>query len=62
MSVARKWPASRLLIWLVLILGGLVSLFPFFWMVIGTTLNPNDVVRGIIVPGKEFDLNWAKAI
>jgi len=30
-------------------------------MVIGTTLNPNDVVRGIIVPGNEFGLNWEKA-
>jgi hypothetical protein len=29
-----------------------VSLFPFFWMVVGTTLNPNDVVRGIILPGQ----------
>jgi lactose/L-arabinose transport system permease protein len=62
MSVVRKWSISRLLIWLVLIAGGIVSLFPFFWMVIGTTLNPNDVVQGIIVPGKELKLNWAKAI
>jgi len=62
MSMARKWRASRLLIWLVLVSGGFISIFPFFWMAIGTTLNPNDIVRGIIVPGKEFGLNWAKAI
>ena len=37
-------------------------MFPFIWMVIGTTLNPNDVVRGVIVPGKEFALNWTKAV
>jgi lactose/L-arabinose transport system permease protein len=61
MSVVRPWSASRLLIWLVLAVGGFVSLFPFFWMMIGTTLNPNDVVRGILVPGKEFGLNVAKA-
>lgn len=44
-----------------LVVGGFVSLFPFFWMIIGTTLNPNDVVRGIIIPGKEFGLNLEKA-
>ena len=30
-------------------------------MVIGTTLNPNDVIQGIVVPGKELALNWVKA-
>ena len=30
-------------------------------MVNGTTLNPNDVLRGIVLPGKEFLSNWQKA-
>jgi len=61
MSVVSKFSAGRFVVWIVLFAGGLVSLFPFFWMVIGTTLNPNDVVRGIIVPGDQFGLNWEKA-
>jgi lactose/L-arabinose transport system permease protein len=61
MSVVRKFSGSTLLIWLVLIVGGFLSLFPFFWMVVGTTLNPNDVIRGIIVPGGELFTNFAKA-
>ena len=29
-------------------------------MLIGTTQNPNDVVRGVLRPGREFPLNWDK--
>lgn len=59
--VRRRWSISRLLMWLFLLIGAFVSVFPFFWMLIGTTLNPNAVVGGVIVPGKEFALNWTKA-
>jgi lactose/L-arabinose transport system permease protein len=52
---------GRFVLWVLLVAGAVVCLFPFFWMVIGTTLNPNDVVRGIIVPGRELGLNIAKA-
>jgi lactose/L-arabinose transport system permease protein len=62
MSVVRKFSVSTLIVWIVLVVGAFLSLFPFFWMVIGTTLNPNDVIRGIVIPGKELPLNWAKAI
>ena len=55
MSVVRKWSISRLLIWLVLIAGGIVSLFPFFWMLIGTTLNPNDVIQRHRRPREEMN-------
>ncbi len=48
--------------WLLLLIGAFLCVFPFFWMVIGATLNPNDVVRGIITPGSEFTLNWQKAV
>lgn len=61
MNVVRKLSAARLLMWLILAVGAVVSLFPFFWMAIGMTLNPNDVVRGIVVPGNEFVQNWEKA-
>jgi lactose/L-arabinose transport system permease protein len=61
MSVIRKWSPARLVMWLVLILGAAISVLPFFWMAVGTTLNPNDVVRGIVVPGHELASNWEKA-
>jgi lactose/L-arabinose transport system permease protein len=61
MNVVRKFSAARLLMWLILIIGAVLSLFPFFWMTIGMTLNPNDVIRGVIKPGSELSLNWTKA-
>lgn len=62
MSVVRRFSASSLAIWIVLAAGAFLSLFPFFWMVVGTTLNPNDVIRGVVLPGDELGSNWAKAI
>lgn len=62
MIVVRRWSISKLVLWVFLILGAIISVFPFFWMLIGTTLNPNDVVAGVVVPGKEFALNWTKAV
>jgi len=62
MSVARRWSISKLLIWIFLFVGAVLCVFPFIWMLIGTTLNPNDVIAGVLVPGKEFPLNWNKAV
>lgn len=62
MSVTKHVRFSRILVWIFLAVVVIVSLFPFFWMLIGTTLNPNDVVAGVVVPGKEFPLNWHKAV
>ena len=62
MSTVRKFTLSTFVVWLILLVGALVSLFPFFWMLVGTTLNPNDVLLGIVVPGKELGSNWHKAI
>ncbi len=62
MSVTKHVRFSRILVWIFLTVVVIVSLFPFFWMLIGTTLNPNDVVAGVVVPGKEFPLNWHKAV
>ena len=30
-------------------------------MLVGTTLNPNDVLKGILVPGHDLVSNWSKA-
>ena len=60
MSVVRKFSVSYAVVRAFLFAGAFFSLFPFFWMIIGTTLNPNDVVRGVLVPGGEFLSNWGK--
>lgn len=61
MSVVRKVSAGRVAMWLVLVASAAASVFPFYWMVNGMTLNPNDVLKGVLVPGPEFLLNWEKA-
>jgi lactose/L-arabinose transport system permease protein len=61
MSVAGRWSLGRVLGWLLLLACAVVSVFPFYWMVNGTTLNPNDVLRGILVPGGDFLSNWKLA-
>ncbi|HNX73083.1 MAG TPA: carbohydrate ABC transporter permease [Spirochaetales bacterium] len=62
MSTVRKWSFTRIISIIILLLAAAISVFPFYWMVIGTTLNPNDVIKGILTPGKEFMLNWQKAV
>ena len=61
MSVVRKFSVGRVAMWLVLLLGAAVSIFPFYWMLNGMTLNPNDVLKGVLVPGRELAINWEKA-
>ena len=58
--VRKKVTPGRILVLIFLLLGALVSVFPFIWMLIGTTQNPNDVVTGKLVIGEEFLLNWEK--
>jgi len=60
-TVVNKWSPGRLIMWLVLLVCAAVSIFPFYWMLNGTTLNPNDVLRGILHPGGSFLSNWQKA-
>jgi ABC-type sugar transport system permease subunit len=62
MAAVRTFSIARVFIWVLLVIGALVCVFPFLWMLVGTTLNPNDVVRGILIPGNEFTNNWAKAV
>lgn len=59
-SVRKVLSPGRLLVMIFIVLGALISVFPFVWMLIGTTQNPNDVVTGRLVPGREFLLNWEK--
>jgi lactose/L-arabinose transport system permease protein len=51
---------SSTIIWLFLIIGACFSIFPFYWMIIGATQNPNDVIRGVLIPGNEFFINLKK--
>jgi lactose/L-arabinose transport system permease protein len=51
---------SAIILWSFLIIGAFLSLFPFYWMVIGATQNPNDVIRGVLMPGNEFFINIQK--
>jgi lactose/L-arabinose transport system permease protein len=61
MSVVRKWTLGRVLSILVLLAAAAISVFPFLWMMIGMTLNPNDVLKGILIPGRDLSSNWIKA-
>jgi lactose/L-arabinose transport system permease protein len=61
MSVVRKRSFGRLIMWAILLVCVFVSVFPFYWMLNGMTLNPNDVLRGNLAPGSDFASNWAKA-
>ncbi len=62
MAVIRYGSFGRFVLWILLLAGAFLCVFPFVWMVIGTTQNPNDVVGGVIIPGHEFALNWTKAV
>jgi lactose/L-arabinose transport system permease protein len=62
MSVTRRWSPGRIFVILILALAAVISVFPFYWMIIGTTLNPNDVLRGFLLPGHDFVSNWLKAV
>jgi lactose/L-arabinose transport system permease protein len=61
MSVVRNWSGGRIVSLVVLLVAAVISVFPFYWMIVGTTLNPNDVLKGILVPGHDLVSNWVKA-
>jgi len=61
MTVAnRRFSIGRTILLTLFGLGAFLSLFPFFWMLVGTTQSPNDVVTGSLVPGNQFAINWEK--
>jgi lactose/L-arabinose transport system permease protein len=43
----------------ILLLCSLVSIFPFFWMMIGATNDTKEITKGILVPGTYFLKNLA---
>jgi lactose/L-arabinose transport system permease protein len=61
MAIVVSRSISRLILWILLVAGAFLCVFPFFWMIVGTTLNSNDVVRGIVVPGADLAQNLEKA-
>ena len=61
MSVVRNWSVGRALSLAALAAAAALSLFPFYWMIIGTTLNPAEVLKGTLIPGRVIADNWAKA-
>ncbi len=61
MSTVRRFSFGTLLMWVFILVAALLSVFPFFWMFIGMSLDSNEVVSGILVPGKELGTNWVKA-
>lgn len=60
----NKITPSRLIytiiLWLFLCIIAFFSIFPLYWMVVGATQNPNDVIRGSLIPGNEFFINLKK--
>ena len=46
--MVRKWSPGRILSILLLVVAAAVSVLPFYWMVVGTSLNPNDVIKGVL--------------
>jgi len=61
MTASNKWSFGHIVMWVVLLACAAVSIFPFYWMLNGATLNPNDVLRGILAPGRDLVSNWQKA-
>ncbi len=61
MSMVRTWSTGRVVSLVILLIVAAVSIFPFYWIIVGMSLNPNDVIKGILVPGRELVSNWSKA-
>jgi len=51
--------ARRGLVYLLLSLAAFISVFPFFWMIVGTTNRSADIIRGKASFGNEFFNNAA---
>ena len=53
-QVRAPFSLPRILLYVFLLAVCLISIFPFFWMALGMTLNPNDVVKATLIPGDQF--------
>ncbi|MGQ9855247.1 MAG: carbohydrate ABC transporter permease [Fervidobacterium sp.] len=47
-----------LFIYIFLTLSALISVFPFFWMIVGSTNKSVDVIKGKLTPGNQFLINF----
>lgn len=50
----KKIRLSRIIIYLFLILMFLISVFPFYWMIVGMTNSAVDVIKGKMTFGNQF--------
>lgn len=53
----KNFKLGVLLKYLILSIISFISLFPFFWMIIGATNQSIDINRGTLLPGKHFSEN-----
>ncbi len=60
-QVRARFSYARVFLYLILSVVSFLCVFPFIWMVLGMTLNPNEVVKGTLIPGDQFLVNWGKA-
>lgn len=51
---------SRSLTYLGLTVAALISVFPFYWMIVGMTNTSNDITGGTFTPGANFAANLAE--
>lgn len=58
--VKNRMSAGRFIFLAFFTVGAFLSLFPFLWMLTGTTQNPNHVVMGRLLPDNQFLTNWEK--
>jgi lactose/L-arabinose transport system permease protein len=57
-AIIRK-NAAALCKHIFLMVFALVSIFPFFWMIIGATNDTKEITKGILIPGANFLKNLA---
>ncbi|WP_417310459.1 carbohydrate ABC transporter permease [Devosia sp.] len=50
---------SRAITYLVLSIAAFISIFPFFWMIVGATNSSNDIIKGKATPGGALFENLA---
>ncbi|ADL53742.1 carbohydrate ABC transporter permease [Clostridium cellulovorans] len=55
--MTKKFKVSAAFKYLFLSLLAFVSLFPFFWIIVGSTNESVEITRGSLLPGKNFFVN-----
>lgn len=54
-----KISISRIIIYIVLIIGSIISIFPFIWMIIGATNSPREILSGKMTFGNQLANNFS---